>query len=139
MKRLLFLIILCVAPLSSARMFADNPEDYPESDYNESYYYDVYFNQVAENYDPEPEPIGEPDKLKRLPSRRIYGSISKAGGLKIDGVNISEIYLFEICDADGVCIGAFCDANDFVQAVFSYHGNMELRLHTAKHILLGNI
>ncbi len=138
MKRFFVLSIIVTAVFSSARMFADNPEVYPESDYNESYYYDVYFNQVAENYDPEPVPA-EPNKGGRMPSRRIYGSISKAGGLKIDGVNISEIYIFEIYDADGVCIGAFCDANDFVQAVFSYHGNMELRLHTAKHILLGNI
>lgn len=137
MKKFFILSIIVTAVFSNARVFADNPEDYYE-DYNASYY-DLYFYQAEANYNDQDIKPEIPDKGNRKPSKRIYGSISKAGGLKIDGVNISEIYLFEIYDADGVCIGAFCDANDFVQAVFSYHGNMELRLHTAKHILLGNI
>ncbi len=137
MKKIFILSFIIGALLSSTKLFADNPENYPEDYYADSCYYDVYFNQVDENYNPESEPAEESNKQKRTPSQRIYGSISKTEGLRINNVNISDIYAFEIYDTDGVCIGIFCDADDFVQAVFSYKDNMEIRLRTQDFTLLG--
>lgn len=131
MKKKLLLLFIMGASFSSAKMYADNPEDY----YSESIY-DVYLYQEPAYEIPEPPPV-EPVKENRKPAKRIIATLSVANGIEISGVDVSDIYSFEIYDENGGCLGIFSDLEDFVQVIFLYNESLKIRLLTAEYALVG--
>lgn len=129
-KKLIFTMLL-VALFICAKSYADNPADY----YSESTY-EVYLYEIHEDEVPE-HPIQEPIKERRTPSKRLAATISLDYTIEIPGINVSEIYSFEIYDEEGNCLSVFNSPEDFVQAIFLHNESIKIRLVTAEYALVG--
>lgn len=132
MKKFLFMTLMVAALFTSAKIYADNPEDY-----SSEMSYDVCLYEVSANEAPPEEVIPDPIKQKRIPSKRLFGTISLANGIEIPGINIEDFHSFEIYDENDGCLGTFSDPEDFVQAIFLYNESLKIRLLTADFVLAG--
>lgn len=77
-----------------------------------------------------------PTRRHRMPSRHITCTITPSE-VKISEVDTDDIYLFEIYDESGICVGAFSDAESFTDFFFSRSGAFEVRFHTSQHVFRG--
>ncbi len=96
---------------------------------------------LTQNANPDSGERNEKDSrhYRRLPSRSIECTISTTDGVIIPGVDTSDILSYEIYDVEGICIGIFSDADDFVSYLFSQNGSFEVRFTTDEYIFLGYI
>lgn len=132
MKKIFLLAITIIALPLGAKIYAENPDDY----YSDMSYEVCLYEEPASEAPPE-EVIPEPIKQRRIPNKRLIGTISIANGIVIPGIDVSEIYSFEIYDENDGCLGIFNDSADFVQAIFLYEGNIKIRLLTTEYALVG--
>ena len=77
-----------------------------------------------------------PARRHRMPSRHVTCTITQSE-VKISEVAPDDIYLFEIYDESGICVGAFSDAESFTDFFFSRTGTSEVRFHTSQHVFRG--
>lgn len=78
----------------------------------------------------------EQDDRNPLPLEII---ISKTDGVKIPGVNNSDILFYEIYDVNNACLGTFTEANDFINALFAQQGSLEIRIILAQDTIIKKI
>ncbi len=72
--------------------------------------------------------IKNSEKGHRVPPRPIFCHISQSEGVEIADVNNSDIQSFEVYDENGEFINGFIEESEFVSFIFSYTGNLELRI-----------
>lgn len=77
-----------------------------------------------------------PTRRHRMPSRHVTCTITPSE-VKISEVDTDDIYLFEIYDESGICVGAFSDSESFTDFFFSRSGTSEVRFHTSQHVFRG--
>lgn len=74
----------------------------------------------------------------RLPSRPLLCLINQEG-LQIDGVNCSEIFLYEVIDEDGMLITSYTSMQGFINHVLTSVQTIEIRLYIGNYILKGYV
>lgn len=77
------------------------------------------------------------EKGHRVPPRPIFCHISQSEGVEIADVNNSDIQSFEVYDENGEFINGFIEESEFVSFIFSYTGNIELRILLRDYDLRG--
>lgn len=75
---------------------------------------------------------------RRLPSRPLLCLISPEG-LQIDGVDCSEIFLYEVRDEDGMLVASYTSMQEFIYYVLTNSHTIEIRLHIGNYILKGYV
>lgn len=79
------------------------------------------------------------DDGHRAPGRPICCTISKDSGVTIPGCP-DDIISYEIWDADGnICLFASTDQSDFIDEIFSSHGEFMIRLNSNVYTYIGYI
>lgn len=79
------------------------------------------------------------EKGHRVPPRPIFCHISQSEGVQIADVNNSDIQSFEVYDENGEYINGFMEESEFVSFIFSYTGNIDLRIQLSDYNLRGCI
>lgn len=79
-----------------------------------------------------------PVKGDRKPSRKLMAQIG-AGWVMIEGVDVSEIVLFEINETNGFPVGYFDSASEFTEILFSLQGEYEVRFITEEWEYVGYV
>lgn len=75
---------------------------------------------------------------RRLPSRPLMCLIS-LDGLQIDGIDCSEIFLYEVRDEDGMLIASYSSMQEFIHYVLTNSDTIEMRLYIGNYILKGYV
>lgn len=57
--------------------------------------------------------------------------------ISISGIDISEVYSFDVLNSDGLLIAKFSTESDFLDFIFSNRGYFEIRLLSAQYTLSG--
>lgn len=79
----------------------------------------------------------DPDKRHREHPASLPCQISVDEGIRIPGIDVSEIVAFELFDADGDCIAAFSSEQDFLDALPLFQGEYRLHFVTDEFNLCG--
>lgn len=75
---------------------------------------------------------------RRLPARPLLCFISP-GGLQIDSVDCSEIFLYEVIDEGGMFITSYTSMQGFINHVLTSTHTIEIRLYIGNYILKGYV
>lgn len=100
---------------------------YPTTDSYQAQLYKVY---TQEN-------TNRPDKGRREHPAPLPCQISVDEGIRIPGINVSEIESFEIYDTEGNCVAAYSSEQDFIDTLPTLHGEYQLRFVTDDFDLRG--
>lgn len=79
----------------------------------------------------------DPDKRHREHPAPLPCQISVDEGIRIPGINVSEIESFEIYDTEGNCVAAYSSEQDFIDTLPTLHGEYQLRFVTDDFDLRG--
>lgn len=74
----------------------------------------------------------------RLPSRPLLCLIYQEG-LQIEGVNCSEIFLYEVRDEYGMLIASYTSMQEFIYYVLTSSHTIEISLYIGNYILKGYV
>lgn len=91
------------------------------------------------SYDRDPDERSRPNRGNRLPSKPMEGVISHSDGVEISGVETEGISVFEIYDKNGMLMASYLDEHDFVDYLFTLHGEFELCFRSSDFYLTGCI
>lgn len=89
---------------------------YPTTDSYQAQLYKVYAQEKTER----------PDKRQREHPAPILCHISVTDGIRIPGINVSEIESFEIYDTEGNCVAAYSSEQEFIDTLPTLHGEYQL-------------
>lgn len=67
-----------------------------------------------------------PDKRQRGHPAPLPCQISVDEGIRIPGINVSEIESFEIYDTEGNCVAAYSSEQEFIDTLPTLHGEYQL-------------
>lgn len=123
-KYSLIIFVLITLLATTLHVKADNEESY-----------DV---ELTQSSDSDPEYVNNDPTKKRIPVRPILGIVSR-DGLYIPSISPDDILSYEIYDSNGVCIGTFTSEYEFIQAIYSFTGLIEIRIHVDGYMLQGYI
>ena len=91
---------------------------------------------VKTNLSAHPE---EGDEGQRIPGRRIACSLDRENGICFTGQETPDFILYEIYDSNNMCVGAYGDEPEFIEALFSLTGEYRISLDTAEVSYIGYI
>ena len=94
---------------------SDNPFSRTTDSY-QAQLYKVYAQEKTER----------PDKRQREHPAPILCHISVTDGIRIPGINVSEIESFEIYDTEGNCVAAYSSEQEFIDTLPTLHGEYQL-------------
>ena len=83
------------------------------------------------------ENTNRPDKGRREHPAPLPCQISVDEGIRIPGINVSEIESFEIYDTEGNCVAAYSSEQAFIDTLPTLHGEYQLRFVTDDFDLRG--
>lgn len=90
----------------------------------------VIFTQVQISGDPfDPE---EGEYLDRRPNRKMECTIDPQDGVLFLSGETPDFILYEIYDCNNICVGAYGDEPEFIDALFSLTGEYRISLSTAE-------
>lgn len=72
----------------------------------------------------------------RMPSAPVLCVINESG-ISVDGIDGSQIYLYEVYDANGAFKASFSLESNFISFIFNANEDMKLRFHTDSFIFSG--
>lgn len=72
------------------------------------------------------ENTNRPDKRHREHPAPLPCQISVDEGIRIPGINVSEIESFEIYDTEGNCVAAYSSEQEFIDTLPTLHGEYQL-------------
>lgn len=81
----------------------------------------------------------EGDEGHRIPGRHIACSLDRENGVRFFGHETPDFILYEIYDSNNICVGAYGDEPEFIDALFSLTGEYRITLSTAEVSYIGYV
>ena len=76
---------------------------------------------------------------ERRPGKKLECTIDSQNGVRFLSGETPDFILYEIYDCDNVCVGAYGDEPEFIDALFSLTGEYRISLDTAEVSYIGYI
>lgn len=81
----------------------------------------------------------EGDEGNRKPSRPLTCTVDPDSGIEFLGQETPDFILYEIYDSNNICVGAYGDEPEFIDALFSLTGEYRISLNTAGVSYIGYV
>lgn len=86
---------------------------------------------------PIPDPEQPEDQKGRRSVQKPIFCVISCDGISIQGIDTSEIFLYEVCAPDGETIASFVSEIDFAHYLMNEDSEVEIQLHVEDYILSG--